>query len=364
MNHRSSISFSAMLPALMLAGCAVDDASTAMNDEGVTSQAASQSGAGIAPQKGAGIAPQKGASVAPQRDRTENQLSFDVELPARMPDVPEQVTLYKVKKGAPVVDLRALEDAFDVRGAAETTADFGGVTHVRAGARHLYVYDGGGAAYHDVDRIGSEAPITPLSERHLWKDAHRRLGALGLLAAGPVSLVPGRAGVSEAGTMDPSGNTQKRWVTAQSVSFVQRIDGMPTFGGGNDVQIVYAGGGAIASLTSNVRPLEAIESLTIDRPEKAVGRYLDRAERTGRWNLIKAHIERVDRLEITDVRLGYYLPDASVPAKTAEPVYAVHGAAHGVDQSGAQTAIDVLWIEPAAPGRDIPSLQISARDAK
>lgn len=304
--------------------------------------------------------PQKGAPRPARRERA-SFASFAVDLPASLPAVPAEVTLFKVVRGAPLADVGAMQRVFAVDGAARSSDEFGGMAHVQAGQRHLYVFDSGGAAFHDAERIGAISEFAPRGVDELRRDASRRLAALGL-DAGVARLVPGPVTVSHAAdSLRPGAAVVERPV-AQSVSFEQRIDGLPTFGAGNDVQFVYADRGEPISFISHVRPLVAAGSLAIDSPEDAVGRYLARADRTGRWNLAKAFVRDVERIVIDRVQLGYFVPNLSVPCDTVEPVYAIDGVAVGRDAAGEPVTVPIVWLEPAAPGRALAELNVSSEE--
>ncbi|AUX39692.1 uncharacterized protein SOCE26_010870 [Sorangium cellulosum] len=341
MNRRQLMPVAFLFPAL-LAGCSEPSGST---EE--------------APLERSESALQKGSNVKATLE--DAGLPWRLTVSAELPNAPRELPVYAVVRGKPRTDMPALERAFGVRGAAKSSDRFGGVSHLRDGERHAYVYDHGGAAFHDAALIGSEEPMEPVPAHILWKDAARRLGQLKLLAAGPVQLEPGNVGSQTVTQRDERGEPLRQWISAQSVVYKQRIDGLPTFGAGSEVDFVYVKDRALASFSHAVREIEKGAPLPIDAPLKAIRRYLDRAAKEQRWNLLKAHIRQVDRVDIEDVQLGYYVPEATSPAETLEPVYALRGKAHGTDGSGAQTTVNVAWFEPAAAGRAISSLAVGDR---
>lgn len=361
---RLSLSTCALTGLLALAGCSQ---SGETGDEETQGPAAEEAQGALSPStiaaRTGAAAPKKGEIQAP-RGKLTDHLQFEVELPATWPAPVSEVALYKVVRGAPPADVTAMERMFGVAGAGERSREFGGLVHVREGQRHVYVFDTGGAVYHDVDHIGSTREIEPFDDESLWEDASRRVAELHLTGPGMPELVRGRIVTARAATGIRTSVPQADWPVAQSVTFEQRLDGLPMFGAGNDVQLVYGEGGSIVSFTSQVRPLEKAGTIAVDSAEEAVGRYLDRANRTGRWNLAKAFVKEVRKLTIDHAQLGYYLPSLSVPCEAAEPVYAIAGFAEGLDGRGRPTTVPVLWVEPAAPGRTLADIHVSSEEAK
>ena len=58
-------------------------------------------------------------------------MTFDIKLPATWPAPVEEVALYRVVRGAPPASVEAMQAEFGVQGAADSSAEFGGVSHVR-----------------------------------------------------------------------------------------------------------------------------------------------------------------------------------------------------------------------------------------
>jgi len=289
-----------------------------------------------------------------------DQAPWPVVVSADLPTTPAALVVYEIASEQLREQANALGAIFGVSAAPIREQMFGGVSHARDGQRHTYVYAHGGAAFHDVSLIGSEMPMEEIADERLWEDARMRIEQLGLFSIGHVELVPTKMGSHEVERINETTQSTERWISARSVVFAQMIDGLPTFGAGAEVSIVYGEGGAVASFSHAVRNVRSGVRARIDNPEQAIGRFLERAGREHRWNLLKAYIHRIKHVDIQEVRLGYYVPEATTPVETLEPVFELRGVIAGFDIQEQPMTVGLEWIEPACAERSIPSLAINA----
>lgn len=358
---RTHLSTLALAGALALTGC-TESTEPSDADSEATEAAASALTAPADVRRDTG-APKKGEPRDPIGD-VKDHLQFAISLPESFPAAREEIAFYKVVRGAPPAGIDAMAQMFGTKGVAESSNEFGGLVHVRDGQRHMYVFDSGGAVFHDVERIGSTNEIEPLDDESLWQDAARRIAELHLQGPGLPELVRGRIMTARAAHGIRTSTPKVDWPVAQSVTFEQRLGGLPVFGAGSDVQIVYGEGGRVVSFTSQVRPFKQEGTIAIASAEEAVANYLDRANKAGRWNLAKAFVKDVRKLTIDHAQLGYYMPPLSSPCDAAEPVWAIAGTAEGLDGRGYPTRVPVLWLEPAAAGRTLADINVSSEPEK
>jgi hypothetical protein len=264
---------------------------------------------------------------------------------------PERVTLYTPDASVPFADMPALQRAFSVTGQARHEPDLGGLFHLAADRLHLVLFDDGGAHYHDLVALASDAAIEPTDEAILWGESGALLQDLGLLTDGPCQLAPAHIGFAERATLEGRKGERDIRLTHESATWVQVIDGLPTFGPGSETQVVYGPDGAIAAFSHAQRPLVAQGTAAVSTPRQAIARFLREADETGQWNYYKAAIAEVDHVVLHGATLGYWVPGrGESDGAPYEPVYAITGAVHGTDYAGQPTTVDLLWYEPAIRG--------------
>ena len=284
---------------------------------------------------------------------------WPVKVTADMPDAPATMTAWITPADAPVTSMEALQDTFGLMGIAAEEDAFGGLTHLVDGEIHAYVPTWGGAALHDIVYGGTESPIDPMSEGELWMTSDALLDDLGLFDVDGVEIVPAALGEHRVEVFDAQHRSQGAWTAHQVVSYEQLVDGYPAMGPGAEVRLVYGEDGLVTAMSHAVRELGEGVELTLDAPEVAVKRFLDRAGATGRWSLNKLATPGLTRVELTDVTLGYYAPSTMLANPVLEPVYEIRGTIYG-----AKGALgELLWYEPAATGRRIPELRVNTRRA-
>ncbi len=273
---------------------------------------------------------------------------WPVSVEAELGSAPERVTLYAPLPGAIIADMHTLQRVFSMPGQAEFTPDLGGLDHIGRDDIHLVVFADGGAHYHDLVVMKSDQAMADIDDSVLWQDSAALLEALELLADGPVHLEPAGTGFVEHFEIDPdTGETNIRQ-SHQGVTWLQVIDGLPSFGPGSETEVLYGDGGAIAAFHHAQRPLRAVGVAPVLDPAAAVDAFLLDADETGAWNHYKAAIGEVDHVHVGAAELGYYVPGRGESTGTPyQPVYEITGTIHGVDPLGEPTTIDLLWYQPA-----------------
>lgn len=275
--------------------------------------------------------------------------------------VAEQMGIYRVVTDEPVLSMTAVQGAFGVEGLAEEPPEAPGVAHIEDDGVHVFFFPDGSAMFHDVERSTGEDPMIPLSEDEIWAASGSLLSELGLTELGPVALEEDVIGTHRIQEYDEDAVLQGEWIAHQSASYRQVIDGRAAFGPGAQVEMILDDGGDVVSFSHAVRRLELEQQVTVDTPDVALHRYVDRAAATGRWGLHRAAIAGVHQLDITGVSLGYYLPAPGASVTVVEPVYVFEGKIYGDGEFETPTSTDLLWIEPAVEGRGLPTLDIPAR---
>ena len=254
------------------------------------------------------------------------------------------VTLYATVPDAAIVDMEQLQDAFGLQGEARRRTELGGFEHLVDKGTHARVFANGGAEVHVLDRMSSEDPITPVPPVTLWRRTAHLNTSLGLRDLGPVALEPVGIGNAQVELIHPDGTREGPWLTHQAVSLTQVIDGLPGFGGGAQVEVVYQGRDVVA-FSHGVRELESLGSVSVIAPEEALRRFDERLE-NGRWNLHKTAWDEVLEIDITSATLGYLVPDVGSEVLVLEPVYEVRGTVVGVNPDGVLDTSELVWIEP------------------
>ena len=201
-----------------------------------------------------------------------------VSVDTALPDVPSTVRVFHPRYDAPVADLDSLQDDLGMVGVPQLEDVFGGMSHLIDGRRHLYVYDHGGAAYHDLDALKNRDPIAPRHPAVVMAEAEALVAAHGLDAVAGVDLLPAGVRASTATPVDAEGVRGVSHTTHQAAAFQQYIDGLPGFGGGAHVDVVYGRDGQLALFSHAVRSLDDGPELPVVSPEAAVDRFTDRVE--------------------------------------------------------------------------------------
>ena len=258
------------------------------------------------------------------------------------PSVPE-VPVFRVLP-QPLVELDVLRDIFGLSTPPIEEDDFGGVTSVNEETLHALVFANGGAHYIDELGVSSEAPMRPRPVHELWLIGDLYLEDLGLSSAGPYELLPASTGEERMWVVDALGRTHGPWITHQSVHYQAWLDEWPVFGPGGEVEIVWASDGTTAMVSHGLRTLEVSATMSPISAAEAVARYEARARDEGHYNGLLLATEGLQRVVITEIELGYFLPPAGADVDILEPVYRFSGVVYGSTEAG-----DLLWYESASP---------------
>ena len=167
------------------------------------------------------------------------------------------------------------------------------------------------------------------------------------------------AGQPQGHPVDAEGVRGVSHTTHQAAAFQQYIDGLPGFGGGAHVDVVYGRDGQLALFSHAVRSLDDGPELPVVSPEAAVDRFTDRVEE-GRYTLIKTSPADTGSISVTGITLGYFVPDTAMAVTALVPVYRIEGVLHGAGPDGAPVALPMAWLEPAVDGYGLPELNITA----
>jgi hypothetical protein len=278
-------------------------------------------------------------------------LDFAYTLSARLPEAPARMERYAVEPGADADQLDLLGALFDLSGPVVAEEALGGLLHAEGQGSHLYVYDHGGAAYHDLLLGNGEAPIRPMPEDWLWSEADALIASMDLFDRGPVSLVPDQAGAKVGERFGADGRSQGRFIAEQAVRYTQTVDGWPATGPGADLLLTFGEGGVITSFSHGVRALSPIGEAPIQSPAEAVATWARRAQRTGHYNQHLVATPGLEQVDVEQVDLAYFLPAPGVAIEEVEPVYVLTGTVH----FGQGQTADLLWLEPATRGAALPA---------
>lgn len=285
---------------------------------------------------------------------------WTLQLEADLPTTDSAAIVYQLRTDAPPVDMDDLLTSFGMAPVPELDQPVDGHQHAMDEGRHAHVFASGAAAFHDLDVLDSVIPIEPLSPDLLWARAEGLLAELGLLHLGPLRLQPGVMGAKmlERPTL-PGGRRLRPLLTHQMTIFDLTVDGLPTFGGGSQVELIWGEGGQLGAFSHALRELDELDLLPVIGAAEAARRYDQRAHETGRLNLYKAAIEDVERVVIEQVTFGYYLPDLAQDDQLCVPVFQIEGSVHGTDPFGEPGRADLLWLEPAVDTYGIDALAIA-----
>lgn len=275
-------------------------------------------------------------------------------------DAPQALTVFAVDPDEAVTDLGTLHRALVLDPDARTVVGPGGVEHLVSsdGIEHAFVFAGGGVAYDRLDLLDSLERFGPVSVRDFWAEAGAVLADVGLEGVDWTELKPGVAGKRIVGRGDRNGTVGAPWITHRSAAYDVEIDGMLAFGPGAEVTAVFAPGMELARFSHALRRLEPSHDAPILPPSEVVEQFSRRASETGRYNLVLASIYDIEEVEITDLRVGYYLPDSGTVVGLVEPVWELTGEIRGHDADGNPTSVDLLWYEPAIDGSGISELKV------
>ncbi len=278
------------------------------------------------------------------------------------PEAPGAVTLFAPSVDGSITPIDQLQDLFGLAGLPVQDEDLGGVSRVRDGELSTFAFDQGGAMFSDLGALKSHRPIQPRGESALYADAGAVLDELGLFDVQNVELIEGRGGRMTVRLTDPQGRARAPFVTHEKASFQQMIDGLPGFGGGAEIDVVYGRDGRLAMVQHAVRELEELGTAEVIDAQQAVDQLARRAEEGAPYNLHLIAMGRVDSVEIRSAELGYYVPDLGQIFETYEPVWELRGVVHGTSVRGAPMEAELLWYEPAVPGHELLPLDIPAID--
>lgn len=284
---------------------------------------------------------------------------FAFTVSATMPSVPASMPTYDIV-ATPRIPMETLEDVFGVSGIEAFDELGGGVAHVAEGNLHLYAYDFGGAAFHDLDNGFREEAIQPVSDDELWSVSEAVLADLGLFDDPIVTLEPGRTGRLLTEVHEGGGPVTASWTSMQSANWGVRVDGWETFGGGSEVTVYVGDEGLPVGLTSAVRTLDPTGDVTIDSPERALNRFLSTAAHTGRFSVLKTWTGGLTSVDFDRVTLGYWTSDLSSPSAVVVPTYEIHGIVTYAPAPGQTATTELIWYQPAAMGLSIPDLKVTA----
>ena len=285
---------------------------------------------------------------------------WDYTLSAELPQGPATMPLYTVLASAPV-STGDLQDVFGITGTPEWVEFAGGVEIVTEGDAHLYNFDRGGSAFHDLGLAPGERRIRVVSDDTLWQTSESLLEDLGLLDLDVVGLQPDRTGGCTLERHDGQGALVDRYSCGQAVAWQQTLEGWPTFGPGSDVAVHFGDAGVVIGFESTVRSVVAGAEMELIPPRAALARALFEGSRTGRWNTLRSDTRGLVSVDIDSVELGYFVPDRNGSPDVLVPVYAIHAIA-ALDGSNGSTDAEILWYEPAVRGVALPDLAIPARN--
>ena len=285
--------------------------------------------------------------------------SWTFHVDAELPSADNEAMVYQLRTHAPLVSIDQLQTSFGMVSDPALEDRIEGHLHAEDEGRHAHVFASGAAAFHDLDVLDSIEPIEPTSADTLWAHAEGVLAELELLQVGPVLVQPGVLGAKllEREPL-PGGRRLQPRLTHQMTIFDLTVDGLPTFGGGSQVELIYGEHGQLGAFSHAVRELDELDLLPVIEPSEATRRYDERAHQTGRINLYKAAISDVERVVIERVSFGYYMPDLAQSDDLCVPVYQLEGSVYGTDHLGEPSRVNLLWIEPAVDTYGIDALEI------
>jgi len=288
---------------------------------------------------------------------------LDVQLLAEPAPVPAQVSLFAPVPGAQATTMADLQDAFGLTGipAEVDTQDLhGGLEHLETDGFHLWSFADGSGEMHDLVGLKTEAIVEPLPPGAVLTAADELLGDLGLFDVPGVDLQPARVGAHTLTRRGPNGELIEQGVVLQTAHYQQSFEGLPGVGGGAVVDLIVAPQDhAVVALNHAVRPVQAVGVVDVMPLEQAVEMLGERARFEGRFNLVKAGVAQPERAIIESAELAVFVPDASQGAETYEPVWVLSGVVEGTDAEGVPASVDLLWMEPAGQGRDLPALEVN-----
>lgn len=284
------------------------------------------------------------------------------EVKAALPESPGAVTVYAPSTDGSVTPIEQLQDVFGLSGLVRMDDDMGGVARLRDGALTAFAWDQGGALFSDLSVMKSQAAIQPRAEVELFSAAGAIVDELGLNAVQGVELLEGGAGKATMTVKDGQGRVRSTRITHEKASFVQVIDGLPGFGGGAWVDVIFAQGGAVAAISHTVRELEQVGELPVIPAQEALRTWERRMDETGRWDLHRSMFDEIDRVEVSQVTLGYYVPAVDELTVSYEPVWQILGTVTGEDGLGKPAVKEMIWYEPASPGRELYGIDVTPLD--
>jgi len=272
---------------------------------------------------------------------------WPVDLAAPLPAVPSQLRRYIVDP-EPVTTIDDLRGPFSLVGEPETVGDDEDpYQHLRDAEDHAYVYLNGGATFHDTNILDSETKMNGLAQNRVWTTAEALLNNLGMMEVGPTRHSRYKIGKGEVKITKPTGAVQGPFLVHQTAVFTSTVDGLPTFGAGGETTVTFGANYRLGGFTHGTRHLVDGGMHEVDPPEVALQRMGDRADLQNRFNLLKVAFASIERVEITSVRLGYFVAPGTSYADTVEPAYEVVGLIHGYGDDGNPGTVDLLWYEPA-----------------
>lgn len=280
-----------------------------------------------------------------------------VHVRAELPAVPPRLAVYAVDD-ATFVPFDTLTSVLGVEGEPETVPLAPGALHVSDDSVHLFYYPDGSAVFNDTLRDSTEEPMQPLAKDWLFEDADSLLAQLGFTDTGPVTIRADRIGHHDIEIFGANNERLGGWIAHQAAIFGQDIDGLPGFGPGAEVEVVYAEGGDIVAFSHAIRSLDISAWLPSVSPHSALQTFTARVNHGERWNLLRLRSGRVDNVTVSGIQLGYFLPGVGVDTEFVVPVYEIHGNSHGVTVDGEELTSEFVWYEPAVAGYGVPQLKL------
>lgn len=281
---------------------------------------------------------------------------INVQVP--LPNAPAQVTRYIVQN-EPVLTVQELAPVFALAGSSEfVTDDADPYEHHADGPDHAYVYVQGGAVFHATQVLGSETPITKRSNSQVFSSASSLLTSLGINGYGPFTLVQGNVGRAEVTIHKADGTTVGPSVTHQQASYLVKLNGQTTFGGGSEISVMFGQNAKVAAFSHALRNLQNGGLHACKPASEALDDFSERADLFNRFTVLRTGLSSVNHVDITGITLGYYMPDLATLADTIEPVYEIKGVMVGQDPAGNAATAELLWYEPALRDAALPDLGI------
>lgn len=283
---------------------------------------------------------------------------WPVQVLVPMPSNPPTMERFEVSPD-PVVTLGELAPVFQLNGQVQNSDDVGDVyAHLADGPDHAYVYQNGGAAVHATAILDQEAPIQVRSMSQVFGSANSLLSALGIGAFGPFTLHQGSLGKAQITIVKADGTIVGPNTTHQLASYSVKVNGIPTFGGGSDVQVVFGANAKVGAFTHALRNVEGGIVGPCKSASQALDDFGERAELHNRFSVLKTGLAQISRVDVSSITLGYYMPDLATAASTLEPVWELKGALVGYDEQGKAASADFSWYEPALSDAELPDLGV------